>query len=543
MRTLPNLRKKNHFRLTFKCCLASACLAIAIHNLGSSGESLRTSIQSVRHTTAEIPHTLERKSLKDGDKLAQHPRTSTLTQCWLDKRCQPMLYSVKIIDDRFHVLFTSVDLISPDQNLWNNGEYTCNGVSDGVELSNFGEGLVVKCPESIHASNDVLRSVTVQVALTDEAVEASGCAHNVLTNGTTTGSGNGTVVLKYDTALLDKCEREDIRYHEGRRNSPPRLGSHQNENTTHSNNTFSSKIRAGIHAVFVGDRQKAFHWAAYHHLIGFEHVWLYVNDDWDDAKGLIHADYITWIPFKFRINDYHYVRKRKFNPMDVFRVVGQNDALWRAKRMGLNFFAAMDFDEYIRIDNVAPSSNETFGASLEAFGPGLTPNDLDSLPNYLAAFQNRLGGNYLGIRMNSIFFGRGPQNQTNQENVIPGARNNGNNLTSLSLDIDYDWRQRGDPGKFHFTRFKNLLNVTCNDYVNIHYQKKNASCSSQFLWKANANDLRFNHYKAPLNGVFWKGVRKVHPTEKVEKDTSLIDEYRDKLVSKILRQQSLQIQY
>mmetsp|Transcript_34333 Transcript_34333/g.75170 ORF Transcript_34333/g.75170 Transcript_34333/m.75170 type:complete len:200 (+) Transcript_34333:303-902(+) len=197
--------------------------------------------------------------------------------------------------------------------------------------------------------------------------------------------------------------------------------------------------------------------------------------------------------------------------------------------MRLDYFAAMDVDEYIRIDSSksAPDydRHSAFRSSLEAFGPGLSVSDVDTLPKYLDAFRNKRSDKYVGIRMNSIFFGRGP-----------------NATTDPSLDIDYDWRQRGDPGSFPFTRYKLLLNVSCNDYVNIHYQMGNPSCPLKKLWNSNANDLRFNHYKLPRNGVYWKSQRKVRPPEDVVRDASLVDEYRERLVGEILlgEEQSLQ---
>ena len=100
------------------------------------------------------------------------------------------------------------------------------------------------------------------------------------------------------------------------------------------------------------------------------------------------------------------------------------------------------------------------------------------------------------------------------------------------MDIDYGWRQRGDPGSFPFTRYKLVLDASCNDFVEIHYQRANPSCQSKGLWNSNANDLRFNHYKQPSNGVYWKGKRAVRPPEDVERDTSLADEYRERLVER-----------
>jgi len=147
----------------------------------------------------------------------------------------------------------------------------------------------------------------------------------------------------------------------------------------------------------------------------------------------------------------------------------------------------------------------------------LLASEIDTLPKYLDTFQEQIGERYVGIRMNSVFFGRGP-NETNH---------------SKNHDIDYVWRQKGDPGKFMLERYKLIVNVTCNDFLYIHYQKTSDSCRRKNLWNANANDLRFNHYKLPSRGVFKKERKRVHSPENVVRDTSLVNERREELMMKI----------
>lgn len=465
---------------------------------------------------------------KDGagtvGELDVRPQTSAFTQCMLEmekelvpliyelnQQCKPMLHSVKIINDAFTVLLSIVDIPNGAARAsFADAEYACNGISNVTKVIAKGVMIVLECPVSIRASQTILSTVSVRAAVTESAKKVCPFGRK----SQITGDGNETttsateedtdvVMYTYNTKIFDKCEREDIRHHEGQG-----LGG-----------------KTGVHAVFIGDRQKAFEWAAYHHLIGFDHVWLYVNDDWNNGKGLIHRDYITWIPYNFNLFRYEYSRMRGNNPMDVFRVMGQNDGLWRAKRMGLDWFAAMDFDEYIRIDSPSLSNNITFRSSLEAFGPGVSVSDIDSLPKFLNVFKKRMGEKYLGIQTNSIFFGRGPD-EKEQRNT-----NNTADCYSKSFDIDYVWRQKGDPGKFGPDRYKLILDVSCSLSVFIHYLQGN-SCPGKEIWIPNANDLRHNHYKQASNGVFWKG-RRVHPPDKVEKDNSMVDKYRKKLADEV----------
>ena len=251
-------------------------------------------------------------------------------------------------------------------------------------------------------------------------------------------------------------------------------------------------------------------------MIGFDHVWLYVNEDWNDGEGLIHRDYITWIPYNFH-DQYpelglHYLRPRSVNPMELFRVAGQNCALWRAKCMGLDWFAPMDFDEYIHF-NIPHNMSDAFNASVTLFGPpGLSVSDINTLPKFLHTFKERKGQEYVGINMNSIFFGKGPPDEEKD--------------TEKQLMIDYNWRQRGDPGSFPFTRHKMITNVTVTEGVELHYLESTSTNNFEQWW-ANANLLRFNHYKLPKNGVYKTGKKAVWDRENIEIDLFLRDEYRE----------------
>ena len=175
---------------------------------------------------------------KASNNIDYHPKTSALTQCHLkierqfarvhyelNQAFKPVLYSVKIINNLFYVLFSVYDLFKEHKVAFLNGNTACNGVK-GATFLNGRKGktthLILVCPPQINASHTILSSVSVS-------------AERVGTNVT------GMEITFYNTSLFDNCEREDIHHHA----------------------CLGNATKAGIHAVFVGDRQKAFEWAAY----------------------------------------------------------------------------------------------------------------------------------------------------------------------------------------------------------------------------------------------------------------------------------------
>jgi len=447
----------------------------------------------------------------------------------LNQQCLPMIQFVKIIEDAFVVLVNTIDLPGADsKRSFAEAEYACNGLFHGTTVSAYpkkagtASAVMVACSPSIHASQTVLSSVSVRAVVTEAARKMcpsypqESSPQHLSAGGKYSNDTTRVVEYTYNITKIDQCEREDIRQHEGRGLRPT----------------------IGIHAVFIGDRHKALEWAAYHHLIGFDHVWLYVNDDWNHGKDLVHRDYITWIPYHYQLSAYHYQRPRGHDPKEVFRAAGQVDGLWRAKRMGLDWISFMDVDEYIRLDSPVLSSsssgtsNDTFAASLQAFGPGVSVSDIETLPKYLTVFKEKMGEKYLALRTNSIFFGRGPEEKpttpTTDNNIKNSTTTDNNNCQQLSkpLDIDYVWRQHGDVGKHELTRYKMIVDVSCALMVYIHYLKGSA-CPGKGIWNPNAKDLRHNHYKQAQRGVYGTA------PDKVERDTSMVDRYREQLINEV----------
>ena len=129
-------------------------------------------------------------------------------------------------------------------------------------------------------------------------------------------------------------------------------------------------------------------------------------------------------------------------------------------------------------------------------------------------------GHFSATEMNSICYGR---------------RSPGSQMFKV-YNIDYVFRRRGNPGTFPFMREKLILNVTDAESVKLHYLTATASQHNDYnlnAWKANANELRVNHYKTPDKGVFYS--RRFKDPKYLVLDTSLPDQYREELMKEVYR--------
>lgn len=65
----------------------------------------------------------------------------------------------------------------------------------------------------------------------------------------------------------------------------------------------------GAVVIFAGGekaRNEALQWAEYHHIIGIQHIWLYVNEHWEykDYADDFDKPYISWIPYDPTMRNY-----------------------------------------------------------------------------------------------------------------------------------------------------------------------------------------------------------------------------------------------
>jgi hypothetical protein len=376
----------------------------------------------------------------------------------------PIPFSVKIYDGRYYVLLSLYGLEKKrEMPLWRtqNTIYSCNGMDGGNDLGiHWRKGrftLIVRCPETIHPEHDNLDTL---------AIVPRGKSRNDK--------------VTFDMKKLLECEKKDIEFH----------------------SNFATGMKIGITTTFKGDRERAFEWAAYHHILGFDHVWVYVNEPWNDGKDLPIRDYVTWIPYNHNILHYNTTyRKMPGHPMEMFRIASQNDALWRARRLGLDWMAFVDLDELVVLTNASKYNtyHETHGN-----GP---------MKSYMTEFAKKIvtDGLYLGIFLQSVPFGRNIESDPN---------------STKELLLDYTWRENASLyTDWWEARNKLIVDVKRVTSVNIHYMGIGGD-----LYKANVTELRVNHYKERDRGVFNRQKEWLHAKGDIIEDTQLVDDYHSKVI-------------
>ena len=484
------------------------------------GHARKLDVTTITNTTAEIPSnnghsdndssTSSSLSPPSQEVLYQQYIPNPATECMLklekthiplmyewNLADKPILHSVKIVNNIFYVLLNMFDLNHSVKKIWRNGSFHCNGAPGGKEVNHFDyEGqngnLIIECPASVDASKDILKTFSViPMAM---AIPTS----NTTSRTSTPVNANVTSEwVTYETELFDECERKDIEHFSNSKN-----------------------VKIGITATVKGNRTKALEWAAYHHIIGVDHIWIYINEDWNNATDIVHRDYITWIPYNFNIQYTHeYNKARAFTPHEVFRIASQNDALWRAKRMGLEWIAPFDFDEYIDITYPTMVNDLPYDHS---FGSAVRESDIDTLPKFLKKFQNTHFVKYpkfVGIQMKSVPLGRhGKDRAAGKE---------------TELTIDNVWRLKGAINTFRAPRCKLILNVTITTSIyNLHYLG-GASTGDNWVWRAPAKEIRVNHYKNPQKGVFNNRNSFTNEADDVELHTSFMEKYHTKLLDEL----------
>jgi Domain of unknown function. len=403
----------------------------------------------------------------------------------------PIPYSVKVMNDKFYVLFSVLHIDLQDQTKWRKGsDVLCNSIQGGKimkTLERLGRPtLIVECPDSLKSSITRLETLTFHM---------------------TKMQGNETHdIVSYNVTLFDECERLDQQYFS---NLPNNL----------------NNIRIGMTTSFKGNRNRALEWATYHHhIIGIDHIWIYVNEPWDDGtrigNNLPFREYITWIPFNFSIAHGHFKRKHNYIPTEHFRIASQNDALWRAKRMRLDWLAIIDLDEYI-FCGVSSISSRNITSYKGISG---------ELKHYLAMKQieNNLLEKFGAVEMNSVPFGRNVDVEPDMKN---DSHKHNSHHDGSQLLMDYTWRQKGDPNTFPFRRMKLIVNPLKVTSVNIHYIGGGDRAGVQ-VWSAPANDLRINHYRTPQDGVYDQNHGQLETID-LQQDTLVRDRYRDVVLEKM----------
>ena len=79
-----------------------------------------------------------------------------------------------------------------------------------------------------------------------------------------------------------------------------------------------------------------------------------MNEPWEDGKDLPSTDFLTFIPYNNHLKDIYVGANISMTNMiaqwsEVFRANAQNDALYRASRMGLEWMVFPDLDELVAL--------------------------------------------------------------------------------------------------------------------------------------------------------------------------------------------------
>jgi hypothetical protein len=410
----------------------------------------------------------------------------------------PMPISVKIIDNTYYVLLNLNSMHSFQFRYWRKGaKYLCNNVEGGIamEVTKYAPAtLIVQCPSIVNASMDILGTFAI--------VPVKGDAYSNVT------------VVTYNMTMFVECERLDIQAHDEKLFSSSLLSSSVVPSNHSDDDTKNDTIKVGITATFMGSRKTALEWAIYHYLIGFDHIWIYINDEWNDGQDLPVRDYITWIPWNYNTHHYNKTLEKKYCAFhEIFRPPSQNDALWRARRLGFDWMAFPDLDEFV----VVVKNGKRCGGG----GHDCPLKDYLVETHHKTTQQGR--DMYDGIMLRSVPFGgssNAPQSNGQQHNV--------------ELILDYTWRPNVNLTEWWASRNKLLVRVPRVTTVNIHY----IGDPGGTLHAPPATEIRVNHYKQPERGVFngrrvWYTI--ANNQDDIVQDTTLRDDYRDWILSEMMQ--------
>lgn len=247
-------------------------------------------------------------------------------------------------------------------------------------------------------------------------------------------------------------------------------------------------IKYAAIAVFKGRTKRALEWAVYHNMIGFDHIFLYVNQAWEE--NYLGENFITWIPFSTSLG-------KGGNLWEVFRMAGMTDIFWKAKYLQIDWLLNADTDEYLWLNST-----------------------MDIYEKPIESYLRQLDNNFTrqGIQLNSIPFGHNVSKHDKKNTFL--------HFHNKSL-MNFIYREKGNVCSHAWKRVKMIAFIKSKELHGLSHHgctrgpKPKHGCRPI---KANANVARINHYKKPEHGVFDRkaGVR---TQNEIMKDTDLRDRY------------------
>ena len=251
------------------------------------------------------------------------------------------------------------------------------------------------------------------------------------------------------------------------------------------------------------DRAMVPQWIEYHRILGMEHFWVYINEEWN-LTGLYNTSYITYIPFDlvWENHDSHFNHHYSSNLPEISQEPANSNCIWNAKKYGYDWVTTTDVDEYIRV----PAAEDDSQKDVSVIFP-------------LRSYLKRFDPNTIGcLFMRSIPYG---QNKWLVQQDFPPN----------PLLIDYVWREKKNLSDFS-GREKIIYNPQSVWSIGVHYCWR--AQGQQETLHPERGDVYLQHYKLAQKGVFRKkGKIMVKSEEQLLKEPTLRDMYRSKVVSSL----------
>ncbi|VEU41049.1 unnamed protein product [Pseudo-nitzschia multistriata] len=277
----------------------------------------------------------------------------------------------------------------------------------------------------------------------------------------------------------------------------------QEKSEVHEKNKIGACLR------FKGDYDRSIvpQWIEYHRLIGVEHFWVYVNEEWN-LSGLFNQSYITYIPFNFNWAEnnhsshfpHHYIDVKK---NEISQEPAQSACIYNARKYGYDWIITTDVDEYVHVPKGSNKTNDEAESPLELF---------------LRRYDRLL---YSCLIMNSIPYGR---NMWLKEPDFP----------SNPFLIDYVWRRNMNLSEYPLYRYKQIYNPQQVWSLGVHYCY--VADGEQNLQLPAEDGLFLQHFKLAHKGVYKKFEKLMLKSEDdLLKDTTVRDMYRSDLADAMTR--------
>jgi hypothetical protein len=255
--------------------------------------------------------------------------------------------------------------------------------------------------------------------------------------------------------------------------------------TTHAPTTSSSSSRSTLALCTMVDQSATNlipQWIEYYRLIGFDHVWIYWNDEWDRrSPDLIRymerpdvLQYASLIPWKWD-------GTRGF----IYQPSQTTDCLAVSRQQKFTWTFLADVDEYLQ----------------------LMDHDVPSLRDFLKPYEDR---NVSGLEVPNWFFGA--KNTTVSKGPKP---------EDVLLMNEYQYRA---PKAVKHFRAKTLVRPEKVVHFHVHWISQSIAKHSFVVLNA-TTELRHCHFKKPNRGV--------KDVEKPVKDSSLFDAYASQLQKRL----------